>query len=231
MVQPNRQDRLKSDFEAIQALKAASTLFDFETTGEPPERYTVTFRGKGVARGSSGEEVEIIELHRCDIRLPYSYPERGPDIRWLTPIFHPNISFSGFINLKQIGLPWEKDITLDVVVERLWDLARMAHVTEDKAVNYTAKNWFEEENTLRLPLDHRPLRDKSAPAKSNVIRYERRGETEINLPAGKEDAGVFYIGEDTPIPQSAEGRGSLPPRRVPPRRVQPDEDDDILYIG
>jgi len=230
VAQTTREERLEADFAAIESLRSASSILDFEPTGDAADRYTIIFRGKGLARDTSpSSDVEIVELHKCDIRLPYAYPERGPDIRWLTPIFHPNVSFSGFINLKQIGLPWDKKITLDVVVERLWDVTRLAYFNPDKAVNYSAKNWFESENTLRLPLDHRPLRDKSAPSSSNVIHYERRGESKVDLQKSGQAENVFYIGEDTPPPEP-------PLRRVPPRRRvppvgPPPDDDDILYIG
>jgi len=230
VAQTTRDERLEADFSAIEALRSASTILDFEPTGDAADRYTVVFRGKGLARDTSPtSDVEIVELHKVDIRLPYAYPERGPDIRWLTPIFHPNVSFSGFINLKQIGLPWDYGITLDVIVERLWDVARLAYFNPEKAVNYSAKNWFESESTLRLPLDHRPLRDKAAPSSSNIIRYERRGDSKVDLQKASQADKVFYIGEDTAPPEP-------PPRRIPPRRRVPPagshpDDDDILYIG
>ena len=77
--------------------------------------------------------------------MPYGYPERPPDIRWLTPILHPNISFSGFLNLAEVGLPWSEDLGLEVVCERLWDVARGSYMNLEKSANYAAKSWFEKE--------------------------------------------------------------------------------------
>jgi len=208
--------RLKAELEAIRALEQESSLFDFDTDGDPPTSYTVTFRGKAIKRDlASKAEVEIHELHRCQIRLPYSFPERPPEIRWLTPIFHPNISFSGMIKLDDIGLPWDKDLHLDVICERLWDMARLAFVNLDKATNYSAKNWVAKNSDVRLPVDPRPLRGGPPPASSNVIRYQRRAGPVRPESAGGEE--VFYIGEDTPTPE-------LPKRRPP-------DEDDVLYIG
>lgn len=246
VAQTSRNERIIADLDSLNKLKSSSTIFDFEATGDVPERFTIIFRGKGVARNTSkardlsahrdplavGEassvsdtsaarDVEIIERHQCDIRLPYSYPERGPDIRWLTALFHPNVSFSGFINLNQIGLPWESGITLDVVVERLWDVARGAYLNLTKATNYAAKNWYEDECTLRLPVDQRPLRDKSAAKSSNVIRYERRAGHGVDLAVGRHDPDVFYIGDDTPLPDTKRS----------PQQTARNDDDDILYIG
>jgi ubiquitin-protein ligase len=228
-----RQERLLAELESMRAVKNVSTILDFEATGQPPDRYTITFRGKGINRGTSSRaETEEVDLHRCDIRMSYSYPERPPDIRWLTPIFHPNISFSGFLDLKDVGLHWEKQLTLDVVCERLWDVARLAYLNLDKATNYSAKNWFETQSELETPVDARTLRDKTAPSGSNVVRYQRRGAG----PAKTADAGegpVMFIGEDTPAPPMPERPPAPQPRRPPLPRPAPrrDNDDDVLYIG
>ena len=229
MAELTREQRLVADFEALRALKAVSTLFDFEATGEPPDRYAITLRGKGLTRDMSSQaDIEFIELHRCDVRLPYSYPDRPPDIRWLTPIFHPNISFSGFLDLRDVGLPWDPELGLDVVCERLWDVARLAYLNLDKATNYAAKNWFDQQTQLQLPLDHRPLRDKAMPAASNVVRYQRRGGRRAASPPGSSDADVLFIGEDTPAPELPEPPAAAA-RRGPPQR--PAADDDVLFIG
>ena len=98
-----RDERLVHDLQVMQKLADSSLIVDFETDGEPPEEYTVTFRGRGVTRKSGlNVELEFLEEHQFEIRLPFSYPQRAPDIRWITPIFHPNISNSGFINLEEI---------------------------------------------------------------------------------------------------------------------------------
>jgi len=217
-VNQERVNRLATELEAVRALRKASTILEFEPKGDPPDHYTVIFRGRGISQARA--EVTFTESHRVDLRLPYSFPNKPPDIRWVTPIFHPNISFSGFISLKDIGLPWEPDLGLDVVFERLWDIARLAYMDLEMATNDSAKNWFQD-NQLDLPIDKRPLRDRSAPSGTNVIRYERRGERRVPMP-GQESGEVLFIGEDTPTPD-------VPVRIVSYRYGQRD-DDDILYI-
>lgn len=225
MSRSSRDERLLADFELLRALKRQSTILDLEFTGEPPDRYTLIFHGKGLYRESAAEaQVEFLELHRCDLRLPYSYPERPPDVRWLTPIFHPNISFSGFLNLKDIGLPWDNSIGLDLVCERLWDVARMAYVELPLATNYSAKSWFESSHGLRMPLDARSLRDRVPTTNSNVVRYERRGGSTVVMPNTRSGRELFYIGEDTPLPP-------VVPRRGPYRQTRNTDDDDVIYIG
>lgn len=225
MTREDRQNRLAAELECLRALKKTSTIFDFESVSETPDRYSLIFRGKGIAQETSAEsEFEYIELHRVELRLPYSFPQRPPDIRWTTPLFHPNVSFSGFISVKDIGLPWERELGLDVVCERLWDVARLAYMNLENAANYSAKNWFQDECDLAIPIDQRPLRDKNAPSGSNVIRYERKGTRRVELPEAAPAKDVFFIGEDTPTPE-------LPATQRVPLRRPPPNDDDVFYIG
>jgi ubiquitin-protein ligase len=220
-----RTERLAAELESMRALRKCSTIIDFECSGEAPDRYSVVFRGRGISRDSSSRaDVKYEQVHRIDIRLPYSYPQRPPDIRWVTPIFHPNVSFSGFLRLSDLDLPWQPDLGLDIICERLWDVARLAFVNLEKASNHAAKNWFEEQTSLQLPVDSRPLRDRNAPTGANVIRYERRGERRTAVPEASSADDVLFIGEDTPTP-------ILPERAIPPVRRRPPGDDDILYIG
>jgi ubiquitin-protein ligase len=218
MVDPERDQRLREELDAMTQLAEQSEVLDFEATDDPPTKYMVTFRGKALKRDVSARaEVEVHELHKCEIRIPYSFPDRPPDIRWLTPIFHPNVSFSGLIRLADIGMAWDKDLSCDVLCERLWDMARFAYMDLDKAANYSAKTWAEDPEGFRLPLDARPLRGGAPRTVSNVVRYRRRGAGGVTWSAGESTEEVLYIGEDTPVPPM-------------PRRSEPD-DDDVLYIG
>ena len=109
--------------------------------------------------------------------------------------------------------------------ERLWDVARLAYMNLDDAANYSAKTWFEDECQIQLPVDPRPLRDKNAPAGSNVIRYQRKGAGGATRAEPGPGQDVFFIGEDTPTPDLPK-----PVRRMPARRPPPN-DNDVLYIG
>ena len=218
----SRDERLAADLENLRSVKKRSELFDFECNGNAPDRYTLIFHGKGISRGLAVDaEIEEVDLHRCNLRLPYSYPVRPPDIRWLTPIFHPNVSFSGFINLKDIGIKWESHLTLEFVCQRLWDVARFEHFELTTATNYAAKTWFEGNPEFVRPVDKRPLLERRVPSGSNVVKYERRG-AKVALPEVKQDEELFYIDENTPIPQ-------LPGMSLDSREGR--ADDDVIYIG
>ncbi len=219
MEKPSRQERLEAALIAVETLKEQSTIFDFQAEGDPPAKYIVTFRGKGIARSvSSASDVEIVELHRCEIRMSYSFPKRPPNIRWQTSIYHPNVSFSGSIRLKDIGLPWESDLGLDVICERLWDVARLAYVDMEHPANHSAKSWLAGHGDIARPADDRPLRDKLASTGSNVIHYERRAGGRVSRLSASGTDEILYIGEDTPTPEL-------------PKRGGWEDDDDVLYIG
>jgi ubiquitin-protein ligase len=219
VVRIDRKQRLADELEVMRALAEQSSILEFESEGDPPDEYRVTLHGRGIARAESYRSgIEYADKHECEIRLRYGFPGRPPEVRWLTPILHPNISYSGYLNLKECGLEWETDLALDVVCEHLWDLARLAWIDLDGASNYTAKKWFTEHPEIALPVDARPLRDRGGPSPGNIVHYERG-------PAPPKAAGggdVLYIGEDTPAPEL--------PRRPPPSRGK-DDDEDILYIG
>ena len=215
-----RQERLAADCDALESLKRASTILDFETTGSPPDCYSITFRGKGLRRNATTGDIVYQNLHQCDLRLTLSYPRYPPDIRWLTPLFHPNISFGGFIRLEDVGIPWTEDLGLDVVCERLWDVARLAYHDVDTAANYVARKWLQEQSRFSLPVDARTLRDKVSSENTNVIGYRRKGDRGLALAQQEDDTDILYIDEDTPIPPVKLGR---------PRYRK--DGEDVLFIG
>src|SRR5262245_47174220 len=224
MDQQSRQERLNTDREALAALAAASTIFSFDTSGEAPDRYLLVFHGKGLTRGtSSAGDVTPIDVHQIDLRMPYAYPGSPPDIRWLTPLWHPSVSFSGFVNLNDVGLVWNRDLPIDIVCERLWDIARAAFLPT-KATNYAAKNWFDKECQYKLPIDQRPLRDRALAGGSNIVRYERRAGEGMRFTGAPARNEVIFIDEHTPTPPVPERQPYVPVER---RR----SGEDVLYIG
>lgn len=210
-----RVDRLREEYERLTLIEGMSTILELQAHGEPPERYIVSFRGRGPCRaGSSRGGVDVAEVHRVEIRLPFGYPQDPPDVRWLTPIVHPNVSYSGFLSLREIGIPWTEAVTLDVVCERLWDVARVAYVNTEEVVNYPAQRWLDAQNPQSLPMDARPLRDVVPPPSRNIVRYEWRDRSHREEVVDDGPEEILYIGEDTPVPPLPRG----------------ERGDDILYI-
>lgn len=168
-----RCERLAAELHAMRAIQQDSSILDFHCTGNPPDRYTLTFHGRGIRRraGSPGDP-EFVQRHEVEIRLPARYPTLPPDIRWLTPILHPNISFSGLISLSDIGLRWDRDLGLDLICERLWDVARYQFVDSAHIHNPAAFELVLKPRHIRLPTDARALR--GCPPRRCPARVEER---------------------------------------------------------
>ena len=79
MPDESRYGRLAAELHAMRALKAASSILDFECRGDPPDRYTVIFHGRGICRSASRTgRVEVVDRHRIEIRLAARYPNLPP---------------------------------------------------------------------------------------------------------------------------------------------------------
>lgn len=207
-----RRLRLQRELAEMRTLSEDSSIFDFESVGEAPEVYKFRFRGRLIARESGSAEVEDVDHHRCDVRLPYRFPQTPPDIRFTTAVFHPNISAGGFVDLSQLGLEWTDELTLAVVCERLWDACRLAVLQLDGCTNAAAAQWVRdnqvEDSKLgndqladggrSLPLDERPLRNLGDRHCRNVVRYKRRGSGPSQLTTGHENRSeeILFIGDE-----------------------------------
>jgi ubiquitin-protein ligase/tellurite resistance protein len=163
----DQADRLARDLRTMQALAEQSDIFEFKAEGDPPKTYDITLHGKGISRGSLfGEEIELADVHEFRIRLGRAYPREEPEIRWRTPVFHPNLPTLGNVRLAECGLEWTEETTLDEVCERMWDAIRGAFMKLENGSNYSAREWFEKRPDFALPVDARPLRGTSRKARS-----------------------------------------------------------------
>src|SRR5688572_22490426 len=167
-----RSRRLKADLEALKTLKENSTIVDYQAFGDPPERYLISFKGKGLLRKSEADPVEVAEVHRVEIRLGIDYPRSRPDLQWLTSIYHPNISAVGAVCLGGYSTNWVPSLGLAELCEMLWDMVRYANYDPKSAYNYAAGRWSETQTQFDFPLDPRNLRDRMTKTiGDNVIRF------------------------------------------------------------
>jgi ubiquitin-protein ligase len=94
--QSPRMRRLRADQMLMQELAAQSDLIEFTSqssrNGLPPERYIVTFKCKGIIGVEKNGKPKIGRKHQVEIYLHNQYPQRWPGMKWLTPIWHPNIN-------------------------------------------------------------------------------------------------------------------------------------------
>lgn len=196
-----RTRRLRSDLRSISELKAESTILDFELRGNPPEWYLLRFHGLGLWRPDGKETVLVRNVHEVSIGLGASYPRMMPELSWKTPIFHPNISGSGVVCLGGYGTYWVPSVNLDELCHMLWDMIRYQNFDVNSPYNREAAAWAKGQHEMRLPVDPRPLRDRTA-AKAVGI-----------------GAAAPPISASTAHKPPVVIRPTVPPSRVPPAVV------------
>jgi ubiquitin-protein ligase len=154
--------RLRSDLAAMEHLREESSVLRFRTRGTPPQHFLIEFRGRSLAREKGRDRVTVRDTHEVEIKLGASYPRTMPELRWLTPIYHPNISEIGLVCLGGYGTHWVPSLNLDELCGMLWDMARFHNYDIRSPYNREAALWVANQSTFRFPLDDRPLRDLRA---------------------------------------------------------------------
>jgi ubiquitin-protein ligase len=157
MYESPRIRRLRSDLVALEKLKAESSVFRFRSFGQPAQRYLMEFRGVSLSREKG--KVGRRDRHEVEIKLGSSYPRTMPELRWLTPIYHPNISEIGMVCLGGYGTHWVPSLPLDELCVMLWDMARYHNYDIRSPYNRDAALWVAHQTTFVFPTDFRPLRD------------------------------------------------------------------------
>jgi ubiquitin-protein ligase len=149
--------RLRNDLAALERLQSESSVFRFKAHGSPPHHYIIHMKGKSLWRARG--QVHAHDSHRIEIKLGASYPRTIPEIRWITPIYHPNISEIGMVCLGGYGTHWVPSVQLDELCNMLWDMARYHNYDIRSPYNRDAALWVAGQTTFLFPTDPRPLRD------------------------------------------------------------------------
>jgi ubiquitin-protein ligase len=156
-----RLRRLRNDLAALEQLQSESSVFRFKAHGNPPQVYHILLKGKSLWR-QRGQVHLLLDSHRIEIKLGASYPRTMPELRWMTPIHHPNISEIGMVCLGGYGTHWVPSIQLDELCNMLWDMARYHNYDIRSPYNREAALWVASQTTFLFPTDSRPLRDRRA---------------------------------------------------------------------
>lgn len=227
MYESPQQRRLRSDLAAIERLKAESSVMGFKAFGTPAQRFLVEFRGTSLAREKG--KVVLRDHHEVEIKLGSSYPRTMPELRWLTPVYHPNISEIGLVCLGGYGTHWVPSLQLDELIVMLWDMARYHNYDLRSPYNRDAALWAANQTTFTFPTDHRPLRNIRAalgrveppppPAAAAPTPEPKRV---VSVPSEGPDGGICIL--DVEI--------ELPPRTVDPPRPAPAPlvESEIVFI-
>jgi ubiquitin-protein ligase len=148
-------NRLNVDFRKMQELVEKSQFITMEYFGNPPNRYIITYRCKGLVWYPSYPQPSITIFHKMEIYLHNEYPRKPPQLKWLTEIFHPNI-----LSLSENGGVciggWTPSETLDMLCVRVGEMVQYKNYSLKDALNKKAEEWVKK-NSHKFPVDDRNL--------------------------------------------------------------------------
>ena len=116
-----RETRLRNDYQRVRDLANRSDLIHIiRTEGDPPEKYLIRYTCRGVEGINTANQPIFREQHDVTIYLHAEYPLKQPQLKWMTPIFHPNIHITGAVC---IGAWWPAK-TLDELLLTLGEMVQ-----------------------------------------------------------------------------------------------------------
>ncbi|QYK49892.1 MAG: hypothetical protein KF701_05705 [Anaerolineales bacterium] len=129
-----RMRRLKADLQRMQELAAQSDLIEFKAVSAnpkmPPETYIVTYKCKGVIAVNHKGEPLLGDKHQVEIYLHNQYPQRWPGMKWLTPVWHPNINhLNGTVCVDAAW--WTASRSLDRLVIMIGEMVQYKNFHDD----------------------------------------------------------------------------------------------------
>jgi ubiquitin-protein ligase len=152
-----RETRLRNDHKHVRALVNRSEFIHvIATDGEPPEKYLIRFSCRGVETVNASGKPRYREIHDVSVYLHAEYPLKQPQLKWLTPIFHPNIHVTGAVC---IGAWWPAK-TLDELLLTLAEMVQYKNFDPKDPMNSRAAAWALRHKHL-FPVDKRSLKGRS----------------------------------------------------------------------
>lgn len=152
-----RETRLRNDYRRVRDLVDRSELIHIVSTdGDPVERYLIRFTCKSVEKLNGSGKPILRESHEVAVYLHAEYPLKQPQLKWQTPIFHPNIHVTGAVC---IGAWWAAK-TLDELLLTLGEMIQFKNYDPKDPMNSKAAAWAMRNKRL-FPIDDRPLKGQS----------------------------------------------------------------------
>jgi len=129
-----RMRRMQRDYELMQEMAARTDLISFVAQSPrptlPPERYIVTFSCKSIISVDRQGNPKYGTHHQVEIYLHNQYPQRWPGMKWLTPIWHPNINhLNGSVCIDAAW--WTASRSLDRLVIMLGEMLQYKNFHDD----------------------------------------------------------------------------------------------------
>eukprot|EP00408_Alexandrium_pacificum_P022179 CAMPEP_0171193794 /NCGR_PEP_ID=MMETSP0790-20130122/20562_1 /TAXON_ID=2925 /ORGANISM="Alexandrium catenella, Strain OF101" /LENGTH=167 /DNA_ID=CAMNT_0011658981 /DNA_START=48 /DNA_END=548 /DNA_ORIENTATION=- len=125
--------RLAKDVAALQDKSLTKDGIALEMLGSDPQNFTTLLAGPVHSAYSGG-------VFRVGVQVPNDYPLSPPQMRFLTRIWHPNISTDGTICLDTLRLQWSPKLTLEKTL--LSVLALLTDPNPDHGLNSDALSLY-----------------------------------------------------------------------------------------
>lgn len=145
-----RLNRLQNDYnEMLELHKRNGLIYVVATEGNPPERYLIGFRCRGVAE-ITNDHPRISEKHLVEIILTIDYPRMRPMVLWKTPIFHPNFANGN------VCWEWYPQQSLRRTCEIFAEMVQYKNYNSTSPLDMTASVWAMKHRS-NMPIDPRNL--------------------------------------------------------------------------
>jgi len=135
---------LVADHQDMIELDGWNSKIEFKPNADhAPTRYIVTFTYKGFEKLSDNGDTPVIsEKHQAEITMGADYPRTAPRVKWLTPIFHPNISpKTGAVCLGVLQDRYLPGLGLARLVTILAEMVQYRNFDMTSALNGEAAKW------------------------------------------------------------------------------------------
>lgn len=146
--------RIEEEYQAVlDALNEHPNVRLLGATGEPPERYAIEYRVQGLILTDAEREVLTPQdVHQVEFFLPPNFPKRGPRVKILTPVFHPNIDGA----LTTLASGWDGSQTLLDTIFRIARALAWQEYELETPLNEAAAQWLAR-NSDKVPTDSTDL--------------------------------------------------------------------------
>lgn len=172
-----RETRLRNDYRLVRELVNRSQFIEIlATEGDPPERYLIRFTCRGLEKIDAHGQPVYRDVHEVSVYLHAEYPLKQPQLKWLTPIFHPNIHVTGAV----CHGTWWAAKTLDELLLTLGEMIQYKNHDPNDPMNSKAAAWARRHKHL-LPVDTRPLKGESLEDKIVIMMDEEENDLDINF--------------------------------------------------
>ena len=184
-----RQARLRREQALLETVNRESEFVKITAVapiGGAPERYMVSFSCRGIV-GIDGAKNPIYgDNHEVEIYCDSNFPADVPRLRWVTPIWHPNIRHKEPKDVCVNRHEWLSGMYLDHLCWQMFDMVQYK--------NYHA------EPTEPFPLDHEAAQWVLEFAEPRGIVNRRRGISVDNRPFLRRNSPVSITRPDAVAP-------------------------------